>query len=122
VSMKVLCIKIINPTTREEVLEHPGIRLHEEYMVLSITVESKREARLRIMNDESVPVLFDASMFLTVSDRIPKNWTARVDEGGTIEIAPSAWHDSGFWERYFDNDPEALTTFESELQDSSLNW
>jgi hypothetical protein len=36
-----------------------------------------------------------------------------LSEGGSLALAPAAWHDDGFWDRVFDGEPEALASFES---------
>jgi hypothetical protein len=112
--MKVLCVKIISPVTREEVLEHPGVRLHEEYSVLSIIVEPSRGAKLRIMTSDGTPALFDAAMFATSNGHLPSNWVVHVSENGVLELGPASWLKPGFWERYFDKDPAAVAAFEAE--------
>lgn len=115
--MKVLCIKIVNPVTQEEVLEHTGVRLLEEYVVISIIVEPTRGAKLRIVTADGTPALFDARMFATTTDQqIPRNWVVRVSEGGVLELSPDAWLEAGFWERYFDHDASAITKLEAEIQ------
>lgn len=115
--MRVLCIKIISPVTREEVLEHPGVQLDLEYDVLSILVESGRGAKFRIRTDDGTPALFDAAMFAAAADKIPRNWVMSVREGGLVSFGPARWLQPGFWERYFDGDPEAVAVFKSESDD-----
>lgn len=114
--VRALCVKIINPVTSEEVLVHPGIRLHEEYPVLSIIVEPGRGAKFRIPTSDGTPALFDAAMFATTGDSLPPNWVVRTREGGVVEFGPASWLEEGFWDRYFDKDPEALAIFETEMR------
>jgi hypothetical protein len=116
--VKALCVKIINPVTREEVLEHPGVRLHEEYPVLSIVVEPGRGAKFRILTSDSTPALFDAAMFATTNGRLPPNWVVRASENGIVEFGPAAWLERGFWEHYFDRDPAAVATFDAEKREA----
>jgi hypothetical protein len=52
-------------------------------------------------------------MFTTVDERIPPNWVVRARDDGILKLAPAAWLEPGFWERYFDLDPEAIATFEA---------
>ena len=114
--MRVLCVKIINPVTSKEVLEHPGVRLHQEYPVLTVQSSPSRGAEVRILTDDGTPALFDASMFATTESAITSNWIARVREGGVVDMAPPAWLEAGFWERYFDRDSTAVQAFETELR------
>jgi hypothetical protein len=114
--VKVLCVRIIAPVTMEEVLDHPGIRLHDEYPVLAIQAQPGRAPEIRILTDDGTPALFDARMFATTESSIPANWIARVREGGVVDLAPESWLELGFWERYFDRDPAAVRAFETELR------
>ena len=117
--MRALCVKIISPVTREEVLEHPGVRLDHEYEVLSILVEPGRGAKFRILTADGTPALFDAAMFVTTEAEIPRNWVVRAREGGVVDFAPAAWLESGFWERFFDRDPTAVAGFEAERREAA---
>lgn len=114
--MKVFCVKVINPTTNEEVLEHPGVRLHGEYRVLSILVQPGRGAKFRIVTDDGTPALFNAAMFATSDGNLPPNWVVRASETGVVEIAPAKWLQPGFWERFFDGDPAAREDFAAEQE------
>lgn len=113
--MKVLCVKIVNPVTGEEEADSPWIRIGEEYTVLEIYASDRTKTSFRISSkQDDTPVLFDAQMFATVDGRIPPNWTVRVEEGGSVAVAPAAWLEDGFWERYFDSDKEAVAVYEAE--------
>ncbi|MGA0568365.1 hypothetical protein ACO2Q7_13610 [Rathayibacter sp. KR2-224] len=60
---------------------------------------------------------FDAEMFETSDTSIPPNWAASIVEGGLIELAPARWTARGFWELYYDGDPQARRVFDEELCD-----
>jgi len=90
--------------------------LDEEYVVLEIHVEPGQGAAFRIIPKDGTPALFEAAMFMTTDQGIPDTWEARVREGGIVHIAPTAWLQSGFWERFFDRDPEAVAVFVKELE------
>ena len=111
--MIVRCVKIINPTSRAEVQEHPSISSGANYVVMEILADGRR-ADFRVLNpDESFDSLglWDAGMFVIVSERIPSCWVARLS-GGRLTLAPPQWHEPGFWEHYFDGVPEAVATFD----------
>jgi hypothetical protein len=112
--MRVLCVRIINPATLQPVKKHPAIELDREYPVLSVTVVPERGASLHIPSADGTPAIWDAAMFVTVDGTIPGNWIARVSEGGIVELGPEAWLEPGFWERYFDREPDAEKVFETE--------
>jgi hypothetical protein len=60
-------------------------------------------------NDPGPPWAPD--MFETVDSRISPAWTVTL-EGGHLRPAPALEQRHGFWNDYFDNNPEALADFE----------
>jgi hypothetical protein len=71
---------------------------------------------VRIIADEqTTPALFDLSDFEVVDGILPSNWIADSSDE-TFELTPKSWTEPGFWERFFDGDPEALNTFRNERQ------
>jgi hypothetical protein len=38
------------------------------------------------------------------------------DEGGVVHIGPESWQRPGFWERYYNDDPEAVAIYEREVK------
>jgi hypothetical protein len=117
--MKVLCVNIISPVTLREVPAHPGVKRLEEYDVLEMLVLPGRGAKFRILTDDGVPALFDAAMFVTTAAAIPRHWVMSAREGGLVKLGPAPWLEPGFWERYFDGDPDAIAAYESERNDGA---
>jgi hypothetical protein len=54
-------------------------------------------------------------MFMTSDVSIPPNWIVTIGDGGELEMAPARWTRSGFWESFYDGDPEAGSAFAEEL-------
>lgn len=109
--MKVLCI-----TLGDDRESDPWLTLHHEYFVLSVLAAGKGPAKFRILADDNrTPILVDATMFAADSEPLPPNWMAAIREGGILELAPRAWLEHGFWEKYFDGDADAIATFRKEL-------
>src|SRR5216683_2988200 len=74
-------------------------------------------AKMRILADDNrTPILVDAAMFAANSQPIPRSWVATIREGGVVELGPRAWLEHGFWERYFDGDPDAIAAFRREVE------
>jgi hypothetical protein len=87
----------------------PGV----SYDVLEVRAEPGRLVHLRIAGEQSgTPALFDAALFDTVDGTIPPHWRARLGPGGTLTLGPEAWAAPGFWEAYFDDDPDAVAAYE----------
>lgn len=114
--VRVVCVRIINPVTGEEVNEHPGVHVGREYPVLAAQAHSGRRAKLRILADDGTPTLFDAAMFTASEMAIPGTWVMRVREGGIVDLGPAAWLEPGFWERYFDRERSAVDLFDAEVR------
>jgi len=110
--MKVRCIKLLDsrglPTNRSAWVKIGGI-----YHVLSVWLEYG-QTRLRMIGEEPTPALFELEMFEVVSSTIPITWVIVSPTAGCLSLAPSAWNSPGFWEAFFDRDPEAVSCFEEE--------
>jgi hypothetical protein len=102
-----------------EVPAHPGVTLHEEYDVLEMRVTPGRGATFRILTDDGMPALYDAAMFVATAAAIPRHWVMSVREGGLVKLGPAPWLEPGFWERYFDGDPDAIAAYEAGRNDGS---
>jgi hypothetical protein len=75
------------------------------------------QVQLQIITDDRKSLgWFDSEGFVTTDGAIPSNWTAKVSESGTLEIAPATWHVEGFWEAYYNGDSEAQQVYTEELK------
>ena len=109
--MKALCVRVDGGGDQD-----PWLTLNREYQVLSVLMTSKGPVKLRIIADDGrMPILADASLFAMSSQSVSPSWSLVIREGGVVELGPSSWLEPGFWERYFDRDPDALSEFEEEI-------
>jgi hypothetical protein len=117
--MRVVCCRVVSPTTGEEMGGSPWLTVGREYAVLEITAYPGREILFRILGDDaqSGPGVWDSRLFRSVSTGLPATWTAAVDEEGVLTIGPEKWRRDGFWEAYFDRDEQAVQDFEDALED-----
>lgn len=113
--MKVLCIRVPVPVEGMQLDSSPWITVDREYTVVAVAAQVAGRVQVQLLNDTNSLGWFDADCFLTVDPAIPANWSARIGEGGALEMAPSAWLEEGFWERYYDADPDAQESVEREL-------
>lgn len=114
--MKVLCIRLPAPVEGMQLDSSPWITVDREYTVLGALAEFWGRVQLHLLTDDGQSFgWFDADCFLTVDAAIPPNWSARIGEGGTLELAPQEWLAEGFWEHYYDGDPAAQESVEREL-------
>lgn len=110
--MRVVCIRIVNQVTGAEESTSPWLDLSAEYEVLEIYSSPGRTIKLRIASsDSATPALFDSSMFMTIDKSIPSSWVASVAEAGELRIGPSQWMREGFWEDFFDREPQAVEDY-----------
>jgi len=42
---------------------------------------------------------------------MPPNWVIKKDRNGAYQISTRAWLQPGFWEKFFDRDPESVAVF-----------
>jgi hypothetical protein len=83
------------------------------YDVLEVTFDG--EWLLRLIGDAPNGVaLFQLKMFEVVDPHIPPNWIAIWGNNGLFFLSPRPWTHTGFWERYYDRDPNAVQIFEEE--------
>jgi hypothetical protein len=110
--MKVRCLRIASPATGEELDKSSWLTVGREYVVLQIVALPGREVLLRLEGDKpGSPGLWESSLFETVDTGIPASWSAHVDEDGNLSIGPDAWRRQGFWDDFFDDDPEAVREY-----------
>lgn len=115
--MKVICTKVPPSPAGEALDASPWVTVDAEYDVVSVLAEPAGHVRVQIVTDDGRSLAwFDSMNFMTVDGAVPERWTARIGEGGVLELAPTAWLAPGFWEAYYDGDPSAVDAVESELQ------
>lgn len=112
--MKVRCVSIINPATLERVAESAWVSIGQEYTVLEVDALPDHRFSVRLDLGDQVPGLWDSEMFETTDPVIPAVWVARFSDGGSLQFAPPRWLERGFWERYFDDEPDAVAVFEED--------
>ena len=93
------------------------LTLHREYLLLALLAVPGKSIKFRVLSDDGrTPILADSSLFAAPSQDLPGTWAAAVTEGGVVEIGPSRWLVPGFWERFFDREPEAVLVFREEVE------
>jgi len=110
--MKVRCVKLLD-WQKKSVDRSAWAKIGGIYHVLSIWIEPGQTG-LRLVGEEPTPTLFEPEMFEVVSPKIPPTWVVTSPKAGCLSLAPEAWGGAGFWERFFDGEPEALTAFKEE--------
>jgi len=89
----------------------------KEYDVLCVYFDKVQGVLLRIIGEDGMtPALFPGELFEFIDSGIPRNWRIIKDQAGTVRLSPSPWLERGFWEKFFDHDPEAMIIFEHERE------
>jgi hypothetical protein len=85
------------------------------YTVLEIYA-TLRGINYRLISEEpGTPGLHSARSFEVVNGHVPSSWVISIDSNGeSMTMAPRSWLVEGFWEKFFDKDPEAMKSFEQE--------
>lgn len=88
-AVRVVCTRILSPTTGEDMATSPWLTVGREYDVLEILAEPGREVLFRIATDESgAPGLWDSRLFKSVDMRVPTSWSAGLQADGSLILAP----------------------------------
>ena len=112
--MKVRCTKLID-TRGNPQEQSSSLTLGRVYHVLSVLLGINGEWKLRVITDgEKRPALFRLKQFEVISAKIPNTWIVIWNDKGFFQLTTHAWSQPGFWEKYYDRDPEAIQIFEDE--------
>lgn len=113
--MRVICEKIIDKKTGKEKGSSPFLTIGKEYIVLGIYTDSLGGQEYQIISDDNdeVPILINVSQFRITCNRIPKCWRVGIDLNGKLYFAPEEWMRDRFWEDLYDEEQEAIETYQS---------
>jgi hypothetical protein len=112
--MKVQCIRLFN--ARGIPIERSSwLTIGKVYLVLSVEFDSKSGLSFRFLGDgHNGLALFRRDQFESVSPKMPPTWIMFCGPESLIELAPEPWTHPGFWERYYNQDRDAIAIFEQE--------
>lgn len=111
--MKVRCTKLIDAFGDPQE-QSAWLTIGKVYHVLSVYMDTDSGWLLRLIGDTHPGVgLFPLEQFEIVSPKIPNRWIVTWN-GGVFELTTVAWNEPGYWELYYDDDSDALATFDRE--------
>jgi hypothetical protein len=94
------------------------LTLGREYEVLALSMAPGGGVHLRIVGDDGeVPALHVSDQFVVVDPQVPRSWIVAISDLGALTLAPRAWLEPGFWERYFDGEASAIEAFHRALSE-----
>jgi hypothetical protein len=76
------------------------------YFVIGIEAD-----HYRILNDRGRPYLYDPSWFTIRDSEEPGDWITEVGADGECYAYPKALNTAGFFEDFFDGNPQAISEF-----------
>lgn len=76
------------------------------YLVIGIEADD-----FRIINDEGRPYLYPADWFKVIDPEEPVEWVTEYGNDGERYAYPPELNTPGFFEDFFETDPEAVRTF-----------
>lgn len=116
--MRVRCASIPGWDSENRPESSPWLTVGAEYLVLDILARPVGRTDLHIITDVRGEFgLFPSSSFVSVDDRIPASWVARIDEHGVLRLGPPEWLRPGFWESYYDGDREITAIVDAAIED-----
>ena len=91
---------------KENRVEYPDLSQDQPYFVIGIEADD-----FRILNDNGKPYLYPPHLFDIVEPNEPKSWITEYGEDGERYSYPPAMNQVGFFEDFFDEDPQAISRF-----------
>jgi hypothetical protein len=79
-------------------------------LMLTVSGSAGSEYLLWSKNQQSIG-MFSPSEFEIVDGSLPGIWMASLDHNGNVALAPQEWLNAGFWERYHEEDADAMNSF-----------
>ncbi len=86
--------------------EYQDLTTGQGYVVIGIEADD-----LRILNDQGRPFLYPAELFDVVDANVPEDWSIEFGQDGERYSYPPSLNRIGFFEDFFENKREAVTTF-----------
>lgn len=104
-------------TAKSSSLSVKGWFLEGEVLsVLSVSAAPLEGVKFLIWSSlQEAAVLFSGAEFEVVDKSLSQRWVFSIDSHGFLDLAPEAWQDDGFWERYHDEESIAEQTFMREM-------
>ena len=78
----------------------------QHYAVIGIEADD-----FRLLNDRGQPYLYPHQLFKIVDPHEPDDWITEYGEDGERYAYPAPLHTCGFFEDFFDTQPETVATF-----------
>ncbi len=112
--MNVRCVRLANVFGNAQT-SSDWLIIGRTYNVLSLVKDNYEHWYVRLMGEgENGVALFSLDLFEILDRKMPPTWVPVWHSGGAFELTPEPWSKSGFWEAFYDLDPEIRKVFELE--------
>ena len=91
---------------RSETQQYPDLTFQQDYVVLGIEADD-----FRLLNDSGKPYLYPAHLFDVINPKEPHDWITETGDDGERYAYPPVLNPAGFFEDFFDNDPQTISIF-----------
>jgi hypothetical protein len=111
--VKVKCVVLLDEHTGANLQTSPWLTIGKEYLVLGIYLPFAGTLMFRLLGDDgATPALHDASQFEVISGFLPSEWKVEMVPRKYLSLEPEPWLAPGFWDAYFNLDPDAKAVFD----------
>ncbi|QWT22174.1 hypothetical protein KPL74_09215 [Bacillus sp. NP157] len=115
--MKVKCVRYFD-SRRRPANDSAWLTLGKVYHVMGLQAEKDTRLDYLIVTNDVDPGFaamgyHPSESFEVVSDIIPPNWERSVS-GNSVQTMPGSWLVPGFFEQFYDRDPNAYSIYEHE--------
>jgi hypothetical protein len=110
--VKCICLHDVSGKSQEK---SAWLTIGKVYHALEINQNSNKKWMIRLVGDGlNGAALFPLEEFEIVTHKLPDSWIIKWGKEGFFRLTPEPWSHAGFWERFYDKDPDAMRVFERE--------
>jgi hypothetical protein len=91
---------------KHDVTGPSSLKPEQFYFVIGIEADD-----YRILDDHGKPYLYEAELFEVIDPHEPEDWISEMGEDGERYAYPPMLNRVGFFEDFFDGDPQAIAEF-----------
>ena len=115
--MKVICRRTAAPDGSPVAPEgYPWLRVGAEYVVLSVEIQPPLSVWVRVLTELDQVALFRLQDFEVSDSSLSSLWILDMVED-YVSLALPNWHETGFWDRVYDNDEGTLAQLAADVAD-----
>ncbi len=90
--------------------EYPDLSLNKPYFIIGIEADD-----YRLLNNDGKPYLYPSVLFKVINPEEPTDWISEYGEDGERYAYPAVLNSTGFFEDFFEHNPEATRLFWQEV-------